>query len=124
MNNIASIDVVNQFIRQLGITSLDWDGAPLTLTFDRLGILSIELSNWGLTLALANEIEEFQIGPLAIKAFRAVHTDQQLPFSVHTGLHGDRELMFITSLTPQELDLANINQALTQLDYLHNQLRN
>jgi len=123
MNDMVSRDVVNQFLRQLGIASVDWDGSPLSLSFEQLGTLRIESNTRGLTLALAKEIEEFQIGQLATKALRSIHTDQQLPFSVHAGLLGDKELMFITTLTPTELDLANLNQVLTQLDYLHDQLR-
>jgi len=122
LQDSAISDTVTEFIRQIGFGDFSWSGEPLTLSFDHTGTLHIEPTLHGLLLARFVEINEYDIINYVPKALRSVHYDQQLPLLVQTGMKGDHQLAFMTTLAPRQLTVSGLNEALSLLDHLHHQL--
>jgi len=118
----GSHQVVAEFLRQMGIDQYQWDGVPLTLFFESLGTLHLELTDRGLVLALFRIIQEYEVTEKAAKALRSVHLDQQLPLAIHAGMNGDDQLAFIVTMPERQVTIAGLTEALTLLGYLHQKL--
>lgn len=119
MNTTQHYSVIDHFLHQLGIDTLHWDGSPLTLTFDENGTLNLDANQRGVILALTQKIDDYQLESIASKVLRAIHLDQRLPFPVQAGLKGDHYLALIIVLRDEDVDLSNVNQALSLLIHLH-----
>ncbi|WP_020408637.1 hypothetical protein [Hahella ganghwensis] len=122
MQDSAITDTMTEFLSQLGFENFSWQGTPLNLSFEHSGSLQIEPTNNGLLLARLHQINEFDIPDLVPKALRLVHSDQQLPFTVQTGLKGSSHLAFVTTLSPKQLTISGLTAALDLLGFLHDQL--
>ncbi|OZG74326.1 YopN chaperone SycN-like protein [Hahella sp. CCB-MM4] len=113
---------LNEFLYQIGFTDFTWHGAPLTLSFEHSGSLHMEMTDRGLLIAQLREINEYDSANIIAKALRLVHYDKPLPLVVQTGIKSHNQLAFITTLSPQQLSIPGLTEAVGLLEYLHHKV--
>lgn len=122
MPDVIPQETITGFLSQLGFTGFNWEGQPLTLSFEHSGLLHIEPTERGLLLARFQEINEYDMAGVIPKALRAVHADRQWPLPVQAGMRSNNKLAFLVTLAPEQLTIAALAEAMAILDALHQQL--
>ncbi len=123
MNQAQAINnTIGEFLNQIGFADFTWQGTPLTLSFEQSGTLHLEMTKAGLLIAQLREIKEYEATDMISKALRSVHSDQALPLVVQTGMKSLNQLAFMTTLSPQQLTISGLTDAMDILNYLHQQI--
>ena len=105
-------DTVLEFLRHLGLAGVSWNGRSLSLQSPIGGeSLYFEQTKGGLLIAEFFEIQEHDIPEKANRALRLVHPDQQHPFSIQTGMKGDRLIAFMVVIPENVVSVSCINDA-------------
>lgn len=115
---------VDDFCEISGLSSDFAITGRIQLSFERRGLLNIEVIQEQLVIFLSRELDWHRRLECQKTALRLCHLDQGWPFLIRAGMLGQEALVLSAAIELDEVTLPNIEQAFSLLTRLQDEVAN